>query len=132
MAIPTPPRSLSDLQRNKLKYYLQKDLAITRGMIYNNLQEWKRTVYEGEAGQDLNVAATAYDSMRLTKADIDFINGELEKIMFWEIPDTILYRYAEITLADLSKQNRLSQPQQQLKNDLQEALTPGKTDEIPF
>lgn len=114
---------LSDRQKLKLEEMTERELAITRGMIYNQLQEWKRKIYEQEDTRGLNVNGTAWKGMELTKGDIDFVNSQLLEFIQWEYGDKILIGYAEKLLKKLKSVSNPSVPQKALMADLEAALT---------
>lgn len=125
--------NLNERQKIRLQELAERELAITRGMLFNQLQEWKRKVfdenYERRVGGTLNVVGEAWKAMELTKGDMDFINQELEKFVKWQYPSKILTHFAETLHKKLASLPRLTKLQQGLKLDLESALT---SDEPPF
>lgn len=101
-----------------------------RGMLYNNLQQWKMELFRAnyktalEENEHLPKEydnGDAFEFMRLTQGEKDFIMGELLGIN--EVSDDFLLKYAEITLKKLEAVPAPSMAQERLKSDLVEALT---------
>src|SRR5579884_491805 len=107
--------------RARISKLIADDNAIgsIRGMIYNQLQEWKRKIYEPEG---LNVMGEAWKAQALSLGDIAFIQAEMTKIVGMEYSDEFLLMVAKKVLKSLEANTKLSVAQQGLYSDLKEIL----------
>lgn len=121
--MPKKEFKLDKRQKSRLQELMERELAITRGMLFNQLQEWKRRIYEQTTDLELNVGGKAWEGMNLTDGDIKFINAELVKFVNWEYPDEILVSYAKSLYEKLSAVAKPTFNQTSLKEDLESALT---------
>jgi hypothetical protein len=124
--MPEKQFNLSDRQKIRLQELADRDLAITRGMLYNQLQEWKRRIYDD---QELNVNGKVWEAMKLTEGDIKFINQELTKLIKWEYTNETLIELAKSLHAKLKAVSNPTFNQKNLLEDLESALT---IDGAPF
>jgi hypothetical protein len=111
---------------SKLEPYIRKDVTILRQVVYKELQEWKRKMFEaydmGEA--TLNVAGEAYKLAELSEQDKKWIDTQIEWFIIGELPQDFVLKYAERTYNDLNKQPKLSAAQSDLMNKLQPIINP--------
>lgn len=131
---------LDDRLRERIKAIIagQNGFGVMRGMIYNNLQQWKMKLFEANHKTDIqNYVASDYDIdrlitydngdlykfMSLTQADKEFILNQVMSIDEIEVSDEFLLQVADKTLKELNKVKTPTQPQKNLKADLEEALT---------
>lgn len=124
---------LNSAQKEKLKFFLEKDVKILRGMIYKELMEWKRALYEKD--DKLNVEGEVWKAMELSEGDKKCIDEQVKWFLLGEIPDDILIPYAKQTLESLQKNSNPTFAQKNLKQDLESALTVGAppvNESVPF
>ena len=124
---------LTNAQKEKLKFFMEKDVKILRQVVYKELMEWRRTVYEKD--DKLNVEGEIRKAMVLSEGDKQFIDSQIQWFLLGAIPDSILLPYAKQTLESLKGNDKPTFAQKNLQQELQSALTveqPVNYDEPPF
>lgn len=124
---------LINMQKEKLKFFMEKDVKILRQVVYKELMQWRRTVYEKD--DKLNVEGEIRKAMVLGACDKQFIDSQIQWFLLGEIPDSILIPYAKQTLESLQGNSNPTFAQGKLKQELQSALTvdePPKDGDLPF
>lgn len=113
----------------------RRELSIVRGMVYNNLQEWKRKIFVPE--EKLNVDGTAWDGMRLSAGDMKFIDEEALKIMTMpavELSDeqaTAIAKHAYESIKSVPEASRTA-PQKKFMEELTVELGLDLNQDLPF
>lgn len=126
---------LSNAQKEKLKFFMEKDVKILRQVIYKELMEWRRTAWVKSDDEKLNVEGEIRKAMVLSDGDKQFIDSQIQWFLLGEIPDSILIPYAKQTLESLRGNNNPTPAQSGLKRDLESALTVGAPpvqEDVPF
>lgn len=124
---------LSDFSRERIKAMIKNDPAFgaIRGMLYNNLQEWKRLMFkinhDGTELAIMNVQGEVWDAMRLSESDKKFLAEELLSIDDFDFSDEFLIKIAKKTLDKLNKVKQPTLPQKNLQKDLKEAMAESLT-----
>lgn len=124
---------LTKQQRRLLKKLeLERDVKILRQVVYKELMEWRRKLYQPD--NKLNVEGEIRKTMALTEADKKFIDEQIRYFLFAEIPDEILLESGKTTLDDVKSTPNPSLAQKQLRANLENALTLDKppAEDLPF
>jgi hypothetical protein len=137
----TKVHELSEHSRERIKGMLKSDPALgaIRGMIYNNLQQWKMKLFEANEAKFIEdvkdlpnyTAGDAYEFMRLSPMDKEFIYEQLMEIDEVDLSDSFLLKAAEKVVKKLEAVKTKSPAQMGLLKDLQEATKEALTG-MPF
>lgn len=125
---------LDDRLRERIKGIIagQNGFGVMRGMIYNNLQQWKMKLFEANAARELansDIVGSDWDHgdlykfMQLSKADKEFILTQVMSIDEIDVSDEFLLKVADKVHKELTGVKNPTVNQSSLKKDLEEALT---------
>ncbi len=125
---------ISPALKIKLLSKIKREISIIRGMLFKEVMEWKRLEIQSRAkAMPEGSTFVTVDQIKLSDEEKKVIDSQIDWFLAEDLEklgDDLVIQKAKSVLADLEKVKILSQPQKNLKAELQEALTVDNSQEV--